>query len=151
MGKTPRYEEVARQIVGYIRNNNLMPGHKLPGGAKLSAIFNVSKNVIFEALDYLANEGVIDIRQSSGCYVTQNMWYDENEQLNWERFMNYRHNTPSTHILQKTRAVRGSSLHLSILMAESSFGYNAALRGAMQDTIEDIGRSDKLLTLPTAL
>ncbi len=55
----PFYIQVIESLTGYIENNNLSPGHQLPGEADLCSTFDVSRTVIRQALQELEYKGLI--------------------------------------------------------------------------------------------
>ncbi len=68
----PKYIQVAVQIRNYIESNSLATGTRLQGGRKLAKSYNVSHHTVYDALELLASEGIVEIRPDSGTYVTDN-------------------------------------------------------------------------------
>ncbi|WP_241191242.1 PLP-dependent aminotransferase family protein [Deinococcus psychrotolerans] len=65
----PQHARVARALREAVRDGRLMPGQKLPGSRELARTWNLARNTVTDALEQLAAEGYLDIRQRSGCYV----------------------------------------------------------------------------------
>jgi GntR family transcriptional regulator, transcriptional repressor for pyruvate dehydrogenase complex len=65
------YEEIANQILEAMYRGDLKPGDKLSSENKLCEVFGVSRGTIREALRYLEQLGVIEVRQGAkgGSYV----------------------------------------------------------------------------------
>ena len=65
------YEEIANQVLEAMYRGDLKPNDKLPSENKLSEVFGVSRVTVREALRYLEQLGVIQIRQGAkgGSYV----------------------------------------------------------------------------------
>lgn len=68
---TRLYRVVAEQIQKMIRDENILPGTRLPSERDLSATLNVSRASVREALIALELTGVIDVRGGSGIYVNE--------------------------------------------------------------------------------
>lgn len=64
-------EIVLEKIEKKFLNNQLKIGDKLPSERELANLFKVSRNSVREALQTLALNGVIEIRQGGGSYVIQ--------------------------------------------------------------------------------
>lgn len=62
-------DQIARNLVEFIKTQNLKVGESLPSEAKLAEDFGVSRPVIREALKSLAAQGVIDILTGKGAIV----------------------------------------------------------------------------------
>ncbi|MBN1646824.1 MAG: GntR family transcriptional regulator [Spirochaetales bacterium] len=65
---SPKYLQVSDQLVSYFRENNFMPGDKLPTEHKLIEVFSVSRTTIRNALRILENNGLISRNQGSGTF-----------------------------------------------------------------------------------
>lgn len=73
-GTTPRpyrpgYELVAEQLLGYIAEQGLRPGARLPTEAGLAEILGTSRNVTREAVKVLAALGRLSVRRGAGIFV----------------------------------------------------------------------------------
>jgi len=67
---TRSWEQVVNQIEGAIRSGELARGERLPTERELSAIFDVSRGVVREALKVLSTMGLVEARHGSGIYVS---------------------------------------------------------------------------------
>ncbi len=67
------YEEIANQILEAMYRGDLKPKDKLPSENELTSVFGVSRVTVREALRYLAQLGVIEVRQGAqgGSYVRE--------------------------------------------------------------------------------
>lgn len=63
------YTKIADAISNYIKNNNLVPGDRLPSERDLAARFQTSRHSVREALRVLENQGIISSQMGSGTYV----------------------------------------------------------------------------------
>jgi len=65
------FEEIAGQIRELVARGRLRPGDRLPGERELSAMFNVSRNTLREALRALELSGMIELRKGAagGAFV----------------------------------------------------------------------------------
>ena len=62
VSKTTLYEEVIKQIISMIKEGKWIPGDKIPGELSLSESFNVSRNIIREALKSLELSGIVEAK-----------------------------------------------------------------------------------------
>jgi DNA-binding FadR family transcriptional regulator len=65
----PGYELVAEQLLGYIAQQNLMPGDRLPTEQGLAEILGATRNVTREAVKVLAAIGRLSVRKGAGIFV----------------------------------------------------------------------------------
>ncbi|POX64526.1 FadR family transcriptional regulator [Streptomyces sp. Ru62] len=65
----PGYELVAEQLLGYIAEQGLRPGARLPTEAGLAEILGTSRNVTREAVKVLAALGRLSVRRGAGIFV----------------------------------------------------------------------------------
>ncbi|NTF44016.1 hypothetical protein A6U86_33065 [Rhizobium sp. AC27/96] len=65
----PLHLAIAARIADEIASGRLMPGNKLPSEHDMASSFNVSRNVIREAIACLRADGVIESRQGLGAFV----------------------------------------------------------------------------------
>lgn len=63
------YLKTSDAICAYIKANDLKPGDKLPTERQLAEMYQIGRNAVREALRFLADRGVIEIRPSRGAYV----------------------------------------------------------------------------------
>ena len=62
-------EMIVNKLIDLIKEKSLKPGDKLPPERELSAIMEVSRPTLREALKALQMMNIIDIRQGSGAFV----------------------------------------------------------------------------------
>ncbi|MBK9609193.1 MAG: GntR family transcriptional regulator [Betaproteobacteria bacterium] len=67
--RTPRYEEIYRQLVGDIRDGRYPVGGKLPPELELCATFGASRHTVREAVRRLTEQGLIARRAGAGTLV----------------------------------------------------------------------------------
>lgn len=68
----PKYQALVSWIRGRIISGELHCGDKLQSEMELSAKFGISRQTVRQAIGVLAQEGLLESRQGSGTYVTQN-------------------------------------------------------------------------------
>jgi DNA-binding FadR family transcriptional regulator len=64
------YEQVAQLLRDGIVNGELTQGIRLPNERELAAAYRVSRNVVREAVRALVKDGLVEVRQGSGTYVS---------------------------------------------------------------------------------
>ncbi len=67
----PLHKKVATLISKEIVNGQFLPGDRLPSEHELAQIFEVSRNVVREAIACLRSDGVVVSRQGLGAFVVQ--------------------------------------------------------------------------------
>lgn len=67
----PLHKKVAARISREIASGRLQPGDRLPTENELARTFEVSRNVVREAIACLRADGVVDSRQGLGAFVVQ--------------------------------------------------------------------------------
>jgi DNA-binding FadR family transcriptional regulator len=67
----PGYELVAEQLLGYITEQGLHPGDRLPTEAGLAQTLGTSRNVTREAVKVLAALGRLSVRRGAGIFVAE--------------------------------------------------------------------------------
>ncbi|MFD1606972.1 FadR/GntR family transcriptional regulator [Oceanobacillus luteolus] len=67
----PLYIEVVASIKDKINEGVLEEGEKLPSERELSIEYNVSRNVIREAISVLRDEGLVTVYAGKGSYITK--------------------------------------------------------------------------------
>ena len=65
------YEQVAEQIMGWIDENGLKPGDRLPPERELAARLGVSRATVSQALVALEVIGVVAVRHGDGAMLTE--------------------------------------------------------------------------------
>lgn len=68
--KVPAYIRVKREIIKKIENENLAPHYKLPSEEELSALYQVARGTIRQALSELSREHVIYRVHGKGTFVS---------------------------------------------------------------------------------
>jgi GntR family transcriptional repressor for pyruvate dehydrogenase complex len=64
------FDQIASAIRGRIVSGELVTGQRLPAEREIAVAHGVSRNVVREAVRALAKEGLLDVRQGSGTYVS---------------------------------------------------------------------------------
>lgn len=70
ISRTRYFEQVVDQIRSLIENGEVPVGEKLPTELELSEQLNIGRSSIREALRVLETEGLIEVRQGAGTFVT---------------------------------------------------------------------------------
>lgn len=70
LDKVPAYIRVKREIIKKIEDENLAPHYKLPSEDELSALYQVARGTIRQALSELARENVIYRLHGKGTFVS---------------------------------------------------------------------------------
>lgn len=65
----PLHQTIASQILDEITHGRLVPGDRLPSEHELAGAFDVSRNIVREAIACLRADGVIESRQGAGAFV----------------------------------------------------------------------------------
>ncbi|MEG0310131.1 MAG: GntR family transcriptional regulator [Eubacterium sp.] len=65
------YETIVEDIKNKIISGELISGNKLPSIKEMTKIYNVSSITVRNSLSILANEGYIETRERSGCFVKE--------------------------------------------------------------------------------
>lgn len=71
LSKITLTEQIMTQIAGKIVSGELKPGEKLPNERQLASSFEVTRNIIREALRALSLIGMIHIKPSGGVFVCE--------------------------------------------------------------------------------
>ena len=66
-------EQIKRQILLLIENQNLSPGQSLPSARDMSRLIRVNRNTITQAYKELESEGILEIIIGSGTYVKKGL------------------------------------------------------------------------------
>lgn len=66
-------ETTSDEIVNYIKNHNLESGDKLPNEFQLAEILDVGRSTLREAVRSLVSRNILEVRQGSGTYVSENL------------------------------------------------------------------------------
>jgi GntR family transcriptional regulator len=76
LDRQPKYLRIHAELRDRISSGRWAAGHPLPAQRELAAGFGVSVMTLRQALQLLADDGLIDIRHGSGSYVAQRYAYD---------------------------------------------------------------------------
>jgi GntR family transcriptional repressor for pyruvate dehydrogenase complex len=104
-------DQVAEQLAAEIRQGRLVPGDKLPTEARLVEQFEVSRTVVREAVSRLKSLGLVDSRQGSGVFVTQQQPFAP---LNFEA----RHAASKDAVVQMVEVRRALEAEVAALAAQ---------------------------------
>ena len=66
-----RASQAREHLIGYIRENGLQVGEKLPSEPELAAALGVSRNTIREAYIALESENIVERRHGIGTFISQ--------------------------------------------------------------------------------
>jgi GntR family transcriptional repressor for pyruvate dehydrogenase complex len=111
------YQQIAENIEELILNGTYSPGSRLPAEQELADQYEVSRNVIREALKSLKEVGLVSIRTGSGTYVCQPTTEPASEALH--RFL--RHSTDGftiAHFYEIRRMLEPDSARLAAQRAD---------------------------------
>jgi GntR family transcriptional repressor for pyruvate dehydrogenase complex len=64
------YEQIAQSIREQIVRGQLVQGQRLPTERELALAYGVGRNAVREAVRSLASDGLVEVRQGSGTYVS---------------------------------------------------------------------------------
>lgn len=67
----PRWEQIASALRDDITSGAYPPGSRLPNEAQLAERFNVNRHTLRQAVQALAREGFVSVRQGSGTWVRE--------------------------------------------------------------------------------
>ncbi len=104
-------DQVAEQLTTEIKQGRLMPGDRLPTEARLVEQFEVSRTVVREAVSRLKSLGLVDSRQGSGVYVSQQLPFAP---LNFEA----RHAASQEAVVQMVEVRRALEAEVAALAAQ---------------------------------
>ena len=68
-------ERVVNQFIGAVSNDKLLPGTKLESEVQLAASFQISRNILREAMKTLEVLGIIEVIHGRGTYIAENAKY----------------------------------------------------------------------------
>lgn len=72
---------IQEQLINLIQSNKYIAGDKLPSERELAALFNISRNVLREALVSLTAKGIIEARERQGIFVKNMVDYSTTDSL----------------------------------------------------------------------
>ncbi|MEO0470114.1 MAG: winged helix-turn-helix domain-containing protein [Bacteroidota bacterium] len=67
---TPVYLQVANALIREIKHGSILPGSRLPGSRTMAEILDIHRKTVVAAYDELYAQGWIELRPSSGTYVS---------------------------------------------------------------------------------
>lgn len=73
MATMTKSQQIERKLRNSISKGTLSPGSILPTEAELVSKFNVSRTTVRDALNALANDGLLERRQGAGTYVANSL------------------------------------------------------------------------------
>ena len=68
----PLVDRTADSIIKFITSQKLKTGDKLPNEYELATTLEVGRSTVREAVRSLVSRNVLEVRQGSGTYVTEN-------------------------------------------------------------------------------
>lgn len=68
-------ERVVHRFIDSITNDTLLPGTKLESEVQLAASFQISRNILREAMKTLEVLGIIEVAHGRGTYIAENAKY----------------------------------------------------------------------------
>lgn len=71
MENRTRTEMAAEELIRLIRENNYVPGDRLPTEIELSELLGVGRNTVREALRLLVSRNIVVVRQGSGTFISE--------------------------------------------------------------------------------
>ncbi len=80
LGQKPKRKIISDEIRDQIRSGELSPGDKLASVKDLCDHFNAGQRTVRDALQMLEEDGLVAIRDRSGCYVESTATEDEDEE-----------------------------------------------------------------------
>lgn len=69
--RTPPYQQLADELRRQIRDGELLPGEQLPSLNKLASRHRISRATAAKAIKLLADEGLVEVIERWGVFVTQ--------------------------------------------------------------------------------
>jgi GntR family transcriptional regulator len=69
----PIYLQIMEQVKHAVENGVLRPGDQLPGLRKLAETMVMNPNTVAKAYRELEHEGIIELRQGAGAFVSENL------------------------------------------------------------------------------
>lgn len=67
--KTPLYKQLINNVLSNIKNNNLVIGDKLPSINSICKEFQLSRDTVIKAYDFLKEKGILTAVQGRGFYI----------------------------------------------------------------------------------
>jgi DNA-binding FadR family transcriptional regulator len=135
-------QKLIRDILDYIRSNNLKAGDSLPTEDKMREIFNVSRVSLREACSYLKGIGIISSRRGSSFKIGEGDFPAVLEQvLNHVAYFDEQH---LAELLELRKTLEVGSIYDAVINASDE--QIAAIFAAV-DKMDELIRSDRINTL----
>ncbi|MDK9857495.1 aminotransferase-like domain-containing protein [Staphylococcus equorum] len=84
----PKYKKIIDDIISKINDETFERGMKLPSQRKMANYYDVNRSTIIQALDILQSYGVIEGKERSGLYLSDNKWSTYiNNNTNWQKYI----------------------------------------------------------------
>ncbi|RNB90624.1 FadR family transcriptional regulator [Brevibacillus fluminis] len=111
-------ETVQKYLLDFIRKKELKPEDKLPSERELVNMLEVSRSSIREALQTLAEQGIVEKRPGKGVYIKKNPFQNNGEIT--QTLMMLVDFTSSLHLLELRQGVEGEIAHLAAKRIEKA-------------------------------
>jgi GntR family transcriptional regulator len=98
---TPRYVQLARKLASAIQSGAWKPNEVLPAERELCEQLNVSRVTLRQALDAVAEQGLISRRQGDGTYVTPHIEHLLSSLISFSDTLRRKGYEPSTKWLER--------------------------------------------------
>jgi GntR family transcriptional regulator, N-acetylglucosamine utilization regulator len=98
---TPRYLQVARNLAGAIEAGAWKPNEVLPAERELCEQLNVSRVTLRQALDAVAEQGLISRRQGAGTFVTPHIQHLLSSLISFSETLRRKGYEPGTQWLER--------------------------------------------------
>ena len=98
---TPRYVQLARKLASGIQSGAWKPNEALPAERELCEQLNVSRVTLRQALDAVAEQGLISRRQGDGTYVTPHIEHLLSSLISFSDTLRRKGYEPSTKWLER--------------------------------------------------
>ncbi len=80
--KRPRYLQISDQMIKEITSGRLKPGQKIPGSRAMANLMAINRKTVIQAYDELIAQGWLQVRSSSGTYISQDLPLPRHVSLN---------------------------------------------------------------------
>ena len=98
---TPRYVQLARNLASAIQSGAWKPNEALPAERELCEQLNVSRVTLRQALDAVAEQGLISRRQGDGTYVTPHIEHTLSSLISFSETLRRKGYEPRTQWLER--------------------------------------------------
>ncbi len=129
-----KYYEVAERIRKHIKDNMLNAGSRLPGIRIFAKEYDVSKNTVIKALEYLSDLKLVELKEKHGAYVTWQAWIGEANDDFWYRFSAYDSYTDTNlNLMKHVNSVSSDKISTGTAMFSEEFNADTYLSYAVKD------------------